>query len=75
MVSSQARAIPTSARDFAERAEYAARKAAEVAIKGRPAYFEDSLGRIVKRTLEGRRFEVRLHKGGGEVVVREFVRE
>jgi hypothetical protein len=64
-----------SALDFAHRAEYAARKAAEVAIKGRPAYFEDSLGRIVKRTLEGRRFEVRIPKGGGEVVVREFVRE
>ena len=75
MVSSQKLDDPRSARDFAERAEYAARKAAEAAIKGRPAYFEDSLGRIVKRTLEGRRFEVRLHKGGGEVVVREFVRE
>jgi hypothetical protein len=66
---------PRSARDFAEHAEYAARKAAEVAIKGRPAYFEDNLGRIVKRTLDGRRFEVRQHEGGGEVVVREFVRE
>ncbi len=61
-----------SARDFAERAEYAGRKEAEIAIKGRPVYFKDSLGRIVKRTLGGRQFEVRLRKSGEEVVVKEL---
>jgi hypothetical protein len=37
-----------------------------------PGYYLDISGRIVKRTSEGRRFEVRLKADGSEVVVREL---
>lgn len=37
-----------------------------------PGYYVDVRGRIVKRTPEGRRFEVRIKEDGREVVVREL---
>jgi hypothetical protein len=69
---------------FSERVELAGRVEVERAIRepsedripaaknSAPAYYVSSNGRIVKRTAEGRRFEVRIKQSGGEIVVREL---
>jgi hypothetical protein len=69
---------------FSERVELAGQVAVERAIREpsqwriprreTPAagYYVDAKGRIVKRTSEGRRFEVRIKEDGSEVIVREL---
>jgi hypothetical protein len=69
---------------FSQRAELAGRVTAERAIRepsqrhissgetSVPGYYVDKKGRIVKRTSDGRRFEVRIKEDGSEVVVREL---
>jgi hypothetical protein len=69
---------------FSERVELAGQVAVERAIREpsqwriprreTPAagYYVDSKGRIVKRTSEGRRFEVRIKEDGSEVIVKEL---
>ena len=71
-----------SGESFSERAELAGRVAVERAIREpsqrdipsdeipMPGYYVDKTGRIVKRTFEGRRFEVRIKEDGSEVVIR-----
>jgi hypothetical protein len=39
---------------------------------GTPAYYVDTNGRIIKRTAEGRRFEVRIKENGSETIVRKL---
>jgi hypothetical protein len=69
---------------FSQRAELAGRLSVERAIREPsqrhipssevpvPGYYVDIKGPIVKRTSEGRRFEVQIKKDGTEVVVREL---
>lgn len=69
---------------FSERVELAGQVAVERAIREPserhiptvetppPGYYVDTQGRIVKRTSEGRRFEVRIAEDGSEVIVREL---
>ncbi len=64
---------------FSERIEHAGRMAAEEAIHshktaGTPICFIDSKGRLVKKTSDGRRFEVRLNEDGEEVTIQELSR-
>ena len=66
-----------SARDFADRAEYAGRTAAESAVSyhkqmRNPVYSVDARGRLVKESSDGRRFEVKVTPDGNEAVVREL---
>jgi hypothetical protein len=74
----------TSDESFSQRAELAGRVTVERAIRepsqryvptdetSVPGYYVDIKGRIVKRTPEGRRFEIRIIEDGSEVVVREL---
>ncbi|MGB8682899.1 MAG: hypothetical protein WCD12_08455 [Candidatus Binatus sp.] len=74
----------TPMQSFSERVELAGRVEVERAIRepsedripaaknSAPAYYVSSNGRIVKRTAEGRRFEVRIKENGGEIIVREL---
>jgi hypothetical protein len=69
---------------FSERVELAGKVEVERAIRepredllpasknSAPAYYVGTNGRIIKRTAEGRRFEVRIKENGGEVIVREL---
>jgi hypothetical protein len=62
---------------FSDRVEHAGRIVAEEAIRaheiaGRPICFIDSKGRLVKRTSDGRRFEVRLNEKGEEITIQEL---
>jgi len=69
---------------FSQRAELAGRVTVERAIREPslkdipsdetpvPGYYVDKTGRIVKRTSEGRRFQVRIQDDGSEIVVREL---
>jgi hypothetical protein len=69
---------------FSERVELAGKVEVERAIRepdhdqippwknSAPAYYVGTNGRIVKRTAEGRRFEVRIKENGGEIIVREL---
>jgi hypothetical protein len=70
---------------FSQRAELAGRVTVERAIRepsqrhipndktpAVPGYYVDNKGRIVKRTREGRRFEVRIKEDGSEVIVKEL---
>lgn len=69
---------------FSQRAELVGRVTVERAIREPsqrqlssgatpvPGYYVDTKGRIVKRTSEGRRFEIRIKEDGSEVVVREL---
>ncbi len=69
---------------FSERVELAGKVAVERAIRepsdariptlknGAPAYYVDTNGRIIKRTAEGRRFEVRITQNGSETIVRKL---
>lgn len=71
-------------RSFSERVDLAGRVQVERTIRepsedqtsafktDTPAYYVDRDGRIIKRTPEGRRFEVRVKDNGGEIVVREL---
>lgn len=72
------------AQSFSERAELAGKVEVERAIRepeqdhilpsknSAPAYYVGTNGRIIKRTAEGRRFEVRIKETGGEIIVREL---
>jgi hypothetical protein len=74
----------TPLQSFSERVELAGKAEVERAIRepleGRipplknhaAAYYVDTDGRIIKRTAEGRRFEVRIKESGGETIVREL---
>lgn len=74
----------TPLQSFSERVELAGKAEVERAIRepldGRipplknhaAAYYVDTNGRIIKRTAEGRRFEVRIKENGGETIVREL---
>jgi hypothetical protein len=74
----------TPSQSFSERAELAGKVEVERAIREpsryriptsknpAPAYYIGPNGRIIKRTPEGRRFEVRIKENGGEIVVREL---
>jgi len=46
----------------------------QIAVLKNPnaAYYVDTNGRIIRRTAEGRRFEVRVKENGGEIIVREL---
>jgi hypothetical protein len=69
---------------LSERAELAGRVAVERAVRepserpvptgggAAPGYYVDAKGRIIKRTPEGRRFEVRINNEGTEVIVQEL---
>jgi len=69
---------------FSQRAELAGRVTVERAIREPskrdipnddtpvPGYYVDIKGRIVKRTSEGRRFEVQIKEDGSEIVVKEL---
>jgi hypothetical protein len=69
---------------FSERVELAGKVEVERAIReprqdhippsknSAPAYFVGTSGRIIKRTAEGRRFEVRIKENGAEIIVREL---
>jgi hypothetical protein len=69
---------------FSERVELAGKVEVERAIReprhehisgsknSAPAYYVGTNGRIIKRTAEGRRFEVRIKENGGEIIVREL---
>jgi hypothetical protein len=69
---------------FSERVELAGKVEVERAIReprhehipasrnSAPAYYVGTNGRIIKRTAEGRRFEVRIKDNGGEIIVREL---
>jgi hypothetical protein len=69
---------------FSQRAELAGRVMVERAIRepsernppsdapAVPGYYVDTKGRIIKRTSEGHRFEVRIKQDGSEVVVKEL---
>jgi hypothetical protein len=69
---------------FSERAELEGKVEVERAIRepsgaqiptlknGTPAYYVDTNGRIIKRTAEGRRFEVRIRENGSETIVRKL---
>lgn len=64
---------------FSERIEHAGRIVAEEAIRthktgGTPICFIDSKGRLVKKTSDGRRFEVRVNEDGEEVTIQELSR-
>jgi len=72
---------------FSQRAELAARVTVERAIREPsqrhvpsdeipvPGYYIDMSGRIVRRTSEGRRFEVTIEEDGSEVIVKELPSE
>ncbi len=74
----------TSMQSFSERVELAGKVEVERAIRepfedripasknSAPAYYVGTNGRIIKRTAEGRRFEVRVKENGGEIIVREL---
>jgi hypothetical protein len=74
----------SSLQSFSERVEQAGKVEVERAIReptedripaaknSPPAYYVGADGRIIKRTSEGRRFEVRLKRSGGEIIVREL---
>jgi hypothetical protein len=74
----------TPMQSFSERVELAGKVEVERAIREpledpiptsknpAPAYYVGTNGRIIKRTAEGRRFEVRIKESGGESIVREL---
>ncbi len=74
----------TPMQSFSERVELAGKVEVERAIREpsrdsihaaknyAPAYYVGTNGRIIKRTPEGRRFEVRIKQNGGEIIVREL---
>ena len=74
----------SDAENFSERVELAGKVVVERAIREPsgdrntgfknlgPAYYVDTAGRIIKRTAEGRRFEVRTKEDGAEIIVREL---
>jgi hypothetical protein len=74
----------TYAESLSERAELAGRVTVERAVREPsqrhtptnqaplPGYYVDVKGRIVKRTSDGRRFEIRIGQDGAEVIVREL---
>jgi hypothetical protein len=74
----------TPMQSFSERVELAGRMEVERAIRepsedsipvsrnSAPAYYVGTGGRIVKRTSEGRRFEIRIKENGSEIIVREL---
>lgn len=64
---------------FSERVEYAGQFVAQNAIRahraaGRPLYFMNSRGKLVKETADGRRFEVHISEAGEESTVQELSR-
>ncbi len=70
---------PDSQQDFSERVEHAGRIATAEAIRSHKAagaaiYSMDSRGRLIKETVDGRRFEVRVLEDGEEVTLRELSR-
>jgi hypothetical protein len=72
------------AESLSERAELAGRVTVERAVREPsqrhaptneaplPGYYVDIKGRIVKRTSDGRRFEIRIGQDGAELIVREL---
>ena len=74
----------TYAESLSERAELAGRVTVERAIREPsqrhmptneaplPGYYVDIKGRIIKRTFDGHRFEIRIGQDGTEVIVREL---
>jgi hypothetical protein len=77
--------VADSDESFSQRAELAGQVTVERAIRepsqrhipndktsAVPGYYVDIKGRIVKRTPEGRRFEIRIKEDGSQVVVREL---
>jgi hypothetical protein len=74
----------THAESLSERAELAGRVTVERAVREPfqrhmpsdeaplPGYYVDVDGRIIKRISDGRRFEIRIGRDGGEVIVREL---
>ena len=74
----------TPIQSFSERVELAGKVEVERSIREpsedqisvfrnpNPAYYVGTNGCIVKQTVEGRRFEVRIKENGGEIIVREL---
>jgi hypothetical protein len=74
----------TPTQSFSERVELAGKVEVDRAIREpledpiptsknpASAYYVGTNGRIIKRTPEGRRFEVRIEENGGEIIVREL---
>ena len=74
----------SAAESLSERVELAGRVTVERALREPsqrhvpsnesplPGYYVDIKGRIVKRTTDGRRFEVRIGQDGAEVIIREL---
>jgi len=74
----------TEAESLSERAELAGRVTVERAVREPsqrhtptdqaplPGYYVDVKGRMIKRTSDGRRFEIRIGRDGAEVIVREL---
>jgi len=74
----------THAESLSKRAELAGRVTVERAVREPPqrhapsdeaplpGYYVDIKGRIIKRTSDGRRFEIRIRQGGTEVIVTEL---
>jgi hypothetical protein len=73
-------AEPESFSTRAKRVEQGCQVAVEKAIQehlamGRPIYFRDPQGRLVKQMPDGRRFEVRVSPDGEEVILQQIERE
>jgi len=68
---------PLSVKSFSDHSEYAGQVSAEQAVRqqmqtGIPIYSGEKMGRVVKQTPDGRRFEVTFREDGEEVIVREL---
>jgi hypothetical protein len=71
---------PDAMPDFGERVEFTGKKAVVTALRrhedqGKPVYFSDGRGHLVKRMPDGTRYEVEVELSGREVVLGELARK